>query len=130
MTDPEDGSDDTSFVPVDDPPSADVDDTPTVSCSLCDRTWELDYELDELQVGNQAVEQFALDHQRHTGHFPDDVTPWVVDCKHCHDEDVFLTERPARRWARTHVRHTAHTVSLSPPDDETTVVTDDRSGDH
>lgn len=90
----------------------DVDDTPTVACTACDREWDLDFELDELHAGNQAFEQFALDHRRHTGHFPDGVTPWVVDCRHCPDGDEFLSERPARRWAATHARHTRHRVDL------------------
>lgn len=28
-----------------------------------------------------AVEQFALDHKRHTGHFPDDLIPRLVECQ-------------------------------------------------
>lgn len=95
-----------------------IDDAPTVACTRCDREWNLGYELDELRVGNRAVEQFALDHQRHTGHFPDDVRPWLVDCRQCPDEDGYLTERPARRWAETHARHTGHRVALRPPTDE------------
>jgi len=107
------------------------DTAPTVSCTRCDRRWELDYELDELGVGNRALERFALDHRRHTGHFPDDVTPWVVDCRHCPDEDAFLSERPARRWAQTHARHTRHAVDLRAPteaageDVETIGITDE-----
>ncbi|WP_224333495.1 hypothetical protein [Haloprofundus halobius] len=101
--------------------SADVDDTPTVRCTRCDRTWDLGYELDELNVGNQSFEQFALDHQRHTGHFPDDVTPWVVTCRRCPDGEQFLSERPARRWAETHARHTGHAVSLDYDDEESVV---------
>ena len=93
----------------------DIDDTPTVSCSRCDRTWDLEYELDELQVGNRALERFALDHRRHTGHFPDDVTPWIVNCRRCPDEERFLSETPARRWAETHVRHTRHEVTIESP---------------
>lgn len=88
------------------------DDTPTVNCSRCNREWDLAYELDDLKAGNQALEQFALDHQRHTGHFPDDVSPWVADCRRCPDEEAFLAERPARRWAATHARHTGHAVTL------------------
>jgi len=97
------------------PPALDepVDDTPTISCSRCDRTWELTYELETLYAGNQAFEQFALDHKRHTGHFPDDVSPWIVDCEQCPDTDAYLDERPARRWAETHARHTSHPVRLS-----------------
>jgi len=94
-------------------PVDDVDDTPTVACSRCDSEWDLAYELDELQAGNRALEQFALDHHRHTGHFPDGVTPWRVDCRQCPDGDQFLAERPARRWALTHARHTDHDVSVS-----------------
>ncbi|WP_396611252.1 hypothetical protein ACH9L7_13715 [Haloferax sp. S1W] len=94
------------------PPSENVDDVPTVSCSRCNREWNLDYELDELKLGNQSVEQFALDHRRHTGHFPDDVTPWVATCRQCPDGEQFLSEGAARRWARTHARHTTHEVTL------------------
>ncbi|WP_302081027.1 hypothetical protein [Salinibaculum rarum] len=97
------------------PDTGGIDNTPTVTCARCDQSWRLDYELDDMQVGNQAVEQFALDHYRHTGHFPDDVTPWLVDCRHCPDGDQFLSEQPARRWAETHVRHTRHTVAVEAP---------------
>lgn len=99
----------------DQPPAVDepVDDTPTITCSRCDRTWELTYELETLYAGNQAFEQFALDHKRHTGHFPDDVSPWVADCQQCPDGEAYLDERPARRWAETHARHTTHPVELT-----------------
>ncbi len=90
----------------------DVDDVPTVTCSRCSRSWDLAYELDELRVGNQAVEKFALDHRQHTGHFPDDVTAWVADCRQCPEREEFLAERPARRWAETHARHTRHALEL------------------
>jgi hypothetical protein len=104
-------------VPEESPPDADdIDRTPTVTCSRCDRSWQLHYELEDMQVGNQAVEQFALDHYRHTGHFPDDVTPWLVDCRECPQGDEFLSEGPARRWAETHARHTRHTVAVEVPD--------------
>lgn len=99
-----------------DPTPADIDDVPTVSCSRCDATWKLEYELDELHVGNRALEQFALDHERHTGHFPDDVSPWIVNCQRCPDGEQFLSERPASRWATTHARHTGHTVRRIDPD--------------
>lgn len=105
-----------------------VDDVPEVACSQCDRAWDLEYELDELQVGNQSVERFALDHKRHTGHFPDDVMPWVVACRQCPDGEEFLSERPARRWAETHARHTRHDVTLRHMDeDEPTMVSGDDS---
>ncbi|WP_340101305.1 hypothetical protein [Salinibaculum salinum] len=97
----------------------DPGDAPAVTCSRCGRSWELDYELDDLKVGNRALEQFALDHHRHTGHFPDDVTPWIADCRNCPDEERFLSEQPARRWAETHTRHTRHSVSLQSPTDHT-----------
>ncbi len=93
-------------------PDEPVENTPTVYCSRCDRTWELEYELESLYAGNQAFEQFALDHKRHTGHFPDDVTPWTVRCQQCPAGDRYLDEPPARRWAETHVRHTHHEVHL------------------
>ena len=96
---------------------------PTVTCSRCDRSWDLAYELDELQVGNRAAEQFALDHHRHTGHYPDGVSPWVADCRQCPETEQFLAERPAERFARTHARHTNHDVALRSPDDESTLVT-------
>ncbi len=99
---------------IDQPPTAaPVDDTPTIRCSRCDTTWELSYELETLHAGNQAFEQFALDHKRHTGHFPDDVSPWVVDCQQCPDREAYIDERPARRWAETHARHTSHPVRIS-----------------
>jgi hypothetical protein len=90
----------------------DVDDLPTVTCQRCDDEWDLAYELDDLRAGNRALEQFALDHERHTGHYPDDVTPWVVTCRQCPATDRFLAEHPARRWARIHARHTRHRVEL------------------
>ena len=89
-----------------------IDDTPTIACSRCDREWDLDYELDKLHAGNGALEQFALDHRQHTGHFPDDVTPWLAECRRCPGHEAFLSERPARRWAETHARHTRHRVAL------------------
>ena len=89
-----------------------VDNKPTIACSRCDREWDLDYELDELHAGNGAIEQFALDHRQHTGHFPDDVTPWLAECRRCPGHEAFLAERPARRWAETHARHTRHDVVL------------------
>ncbi|SDN03113.1 hypothetical protein SAMN04487949_3231 [Halogranum gelatinilyticum] len=95
--------------------------TPTVTCRRCDREWELNYELDELRAGNRAFEQFALDHLRHTGHFPDDVTPWTADCQQCPSGDQFLAERPARRWAETHARHTRHSVVVGHGDESTLV---------
>ncbi|MFB6284376.1 MAG: hypothetical protein ABEK59_10675 [Halobacteria archaeon] len=91
----------------------DPENTPTVSCENCSREWSLDYELEELHAGNTAVEQFAMDHARHTGHYPDDVTPYIADCCNCIDGESFLSERPARRWAEVHARHTNHTVELS-----------------
>ena len=94
-------------------PDDTLENPPTVSCARCDRTWELAYELDELQVGNRSIEQFALDHRRHTGHFPDEIQPWLVDCGQCPAEETFLSETPARRWAQTHSRHTTHAVELS-----------------
>ncbi|MFC7176567.1 hypothetical protein [Halosegnis marinus] len=100
-----------------------VDDLPTVSCSRCDDEWALDYELEELTVGNQAVEAFALDHFQHTGHFPDDVSPWVADCRRCPEGVERLDEAGARRWAATHARHTRHRVTVDHADlDEPTVV--------
>ncbi|MFW5973775.1 MAG: hypothetical protein ACOCPZ_00135 [Natrialbaceae archaeon] len=100
----------------DEPDGGPVERIPTVSCSRCDREWELSYELDELHAGNSALEQFAMDHNRHTGHYPDDVTPWHVECRQCPAREQFLGERPARRFARTHARHTRHPVELRPPE--------------
>jgi hypothetical protein len=96
--------------------------TPTVACARCDREWDLEYELDELHAGNSAVEQFAMDHYRHTGHYPDDVTPFHVDCRECPQSEQFLTERPAERFARTHARHTQHAVEVTDADGETETV--------
>ncbi|KAB1197805.1 MULTISPECIES: hypothetical protein [Haloferax] len=103
------------------PPTAPIDDTPTVSCSRCGNEWDLAYELDELKLGNQSVEQFALDHHRHTGHFPDDVSPWVTNCRQCPATDQFLSEGAARRWARTHARHTRHDVAVDHADEQSVV---------
>lgn len=99
----------------DDPPEM----TPTVACTRCDQEWELTYELEELHAGNSALEQFAMDHYRHTGHYPDDVTPYQIECRVCPQGDQFLSERPARRFARTHARHTRHTLTLQEPEGET-----------
>ena len=96
-------------------PEAETD-LPTVSCERCGREWDLAYELEALAVGNQALEQFALDHQRHTGHFPDGVSTWQADCRQCPESIQRLDERAARRWAETHARHTAHTVAVGHAD--------------
>lgn len=105
--------------PIDDtPPVDDIDDLPTVTCSRCGHEWDLAYELDVRHAGNDALEQFALDHHRHTGHFPDDVTPWVVECRQCPQGDQYLSERPARRFAETHARHTGHELTISHEPDE------------
>jgi hypothetical protein len=117
---------------VTDDPSAPGDSgVPTVSCSRCGREWDLDYETDDLRAGAHAVEQFALDHERHTGHYPDDVTPWIARCQRCPDGEQFLSERPARRWAATHARHTRHDVRVEAPAGPDDVVSpedgDDRS---
>ncbi|MUV89784.1 hypothetical protein GJ629_07645 [Halapricum sp. CBA1109] len=111
-----DDSDDPTGVP------DSVDDTPIISCERCGREWDLAYELDEMAVGNQAVQQFALDHHRHTGHFPDGVETWQAVCRHCPEEIQRLESSAARRWAETHARHTTHSVSLVDTDGETTVV--------
>lgn len=105
MTDPDDQSP---------PPTGDDGDgdAPTVSCNRCGEEWSLAYELDDLQVGNQAVEKFALDHQQHTGHLPDDVSPWIADCRRCPETVELLSERGSRRWAETHARHTRHIVEI------------------
>lgn len=110
-----DGSADTQHS---DRPTAEMDVTPTVSCSTCGQEWNLTYELDELHVGNRAVEQFALDHYRHTGHYPDDVTPWIASCRQCPSEEQYLEQRPAKRFGETHARHTQHTVVIRGPDEE------------
>lgn len=93
---------------------------PTVSCERCGRQWDLSYELDELMAGNQAVEQFALDHERHTGHYPDGVSTWRATCRRCPDGVERLSENAARRWARTHARHTRHDVTLHHAEGEET----------
>ena len=102
---------------------------PTVSCERCGREWDLDREFDDLDPGGHAIEQFALDHERHTGHYPDAVTPWIARCRHCPDGERFLSERPARRWAGTHARHTRHTVRLEAPTGDAEVVSAGESGD-
>lgn len=95
-----------------------IDDTPTITCERCGRAWDLAYELDEMAVGNLAVEQFALDHQRHTGHFPDGISTWQAICRNCPEEIQRLEEDAARRWAETHARHTRHMVTLEHADSE------------
>lgn len=107
--------------PIDTEGGETVDDVPTVSCERCGREWRLSYELDELRVGNQALEQFALDHERHTGHFPDGVTTWRARCRRCPDGVDRLSAEAARRWAETHARHTRHDVEVRGTD-ETTVI--------
>ena len=101
----------------DHPDGTSLDDAPVLSCSRCDREWSLAYELDTLKAGNQALEQFAMDHMRHTGHYPDEVTPWLADCRRCPAGEGFLAERPARRWAKTHARHTRHEVEVAHGDE-------------
>jgi len=105
------------------------DGAPTVTCSRCGREWDLDYELEELHAGNDALEQFAIDHERHTGHFPDDVTPWIAACTRCPGREAFLTERPARRWAQTHARHTGHGVELRAPGGDEPALVEGQNGD-
>jgi len=94
--------------------------SPTVTCRRCGREWNLTEELSA--VGNQAFEQFALDHKRHTGHFPDGVETWRAVCRHCPERAERLEEGAARRWAQTHARHTAHDVTLHDTDGETTLI--------
>ena len=108
-------------------PPGDPEDAPLVTCSRCDREWDLEYELEELHAGNRALEQFALDHQRHTGHYPDDTSPWLATCRHCPAGEAFLAKRPARRWAQTHARHTRHDVTLehASTDEEDAVIESD-----
>ncbi|WP_375097340.1 hypothetical protein [Natronoarchaeum philippinense] len=104
-------------------PDAEIDDTPTIACTRCGREWDLGYELDDLGIGNQAIEQFALDHKRHTGHYPDGVAPWLADCRHCPEGVERLSEEAARRWAQTHARHTRHAVDIGRAnDDESSIV--------
>ena len=119
----------TDDAPSDDTRSGDERTAPTVSCERCDREWTLDREFDDLGPGSHAIEEFALDHERHTGHYPDDVTPWLVRCDRCPDGERFLAERPARRWARTHARHTRHAVRLDPPTGDAEVVSAETAGD-
>lgn len=101
---------------------SDVDDVPTVTCSRCDREWDLSYELDELRVGNQALEQFALDHARHTGHYPDDVATWRASCRNCPEQVERLSEDSVYRWAETHARHTSHGVEVRHASEEETAI--------
>ena len=97
-------------------PADEIDDVPTISCTTCGREWDLSHELDELEVGNQAVEQFALDHMQHTGHYPDDVATWRAVCRRCPEGVERLSEHGVRRWAETHARHTRHDVEVRSPD--------------
>jgi len=101
-----------SHDPSPDAPGGNPGDAPVVSCSRCNREWDLTFELEDLKVGNQAVEQFALDHQRHTGHFPDGVSTWLANCRQCPESVERLSEDAARRWSEIHARHTTHAVEL------------------
>ncbi|SFR99226.1 hypothetical protein SAMN05216559_2173 [Halomicrobium zhouii] len=92
------------------PPSDPEPDDIIVSCERCDREWDLSDEL--ATVGNQAFEQFALDHRRHTGHFPDSIETWRTSCRNCPEEAERLDEDAAHRWAATHARHTRHDVEI------------------
>ncbi|WP_137287464.1 hypothetical protein [Halorussus salinisoli] len=121
MSDPNDDWDPTGGDPTDD----DFD-APTITCQRCDQHWDLSKEFDELGVGNHAIEQFALDHKRHTGHFPDDVRTWRAACRNCPETAERLASDAATRWAETHARHTRHEVEIRHArSDETTVVTDE-----
>ncbi len=102
-----------------------IDDTPIIACSRCGREWDLAYELDEMSLGNQAVEQFALDHMRHTGHFPDDVETWRADCRQCPASEEQLAEHGVRRWAEIHARHTRHDVEIHGGGEEVSLVEPD-----
>ena len=110
-----------------DSPDGDDFDAPTIACQRCGREWDLSTEFDDLGVGNHAVEQFALDHQRHTGHFPDDIATWRATCRNCPEEVERLSNEAATRWAETHVRHTRHEVEVrgAHGDETTTVVETD-----
>jgi hypothetical protein len=110
-------------------PTVDAD-VPTISCSRCDREWTLDDEYGDLDPGSHAIEQFALDHERHTGHYPDDVSPWMVRCQRCPDGERFLSEGPARRWAETHARHTRHAVHLESPTGSDEVISRENDENH
>jgi hypothetical protein len=95
----------------------------TVSCERCDREWNLSAELDA--VGNQAFEQFALDHRQHTGHFPDGVATWRAVCRNCPEETERLAKAGVTRWARTHARHTRHAVEVRHATEDTIDVVED-----
>ena len=107
-----------------DPTDDGFDDAPTVTCERCDREWVLDEELADLGAGNHAVEQFALDHRRHTGHFPDSVSTWRATCRNCPEETEHLSRDGATRWAETHARHTRHRIELDHARHEGTTVVD------
>jgi len=117
VTDP---FDEDEFDPLD--PDGEIDDTPTIACTRCGREWDLGYELDDLGIGNQAIEQFALDHKRHTGHYPDGVAPWLADCRNCPEGVERLSNDAARRWAQTHARHTRHEVDVGRANEEESTI--------
>ena len=102
----------------------DIEDAPRINCERCGREWVLEYELDEMSVGNLAIEQFALDHQRHTGHFPDGISTWRARCRNCPEDVQRLEESSAHRWAETHARHTRHTVAVTHADAEDVTLVD------
>ncbi|WP_135825888.1 hypothetical protein [Halorussus ruber] len=125
MSDPDDDSPTDDFSTGDGFPTEEFDpeEAPTVTCQRCDQTWDLAREFENLGVGSHAVEQFALDHERHTGHFPDEIRTWRAKCRNCPEEAERLASDAATRWAETHARHTRHEVEIRHArGDETTVV--------
>jgi hypothetical protein len=104
----------------------DPEDAPTITCKRCDQTWDLAREFEDLGVGNHAIEQFALDHKRHTGHFPDSIRTWRAKCHNCPEEAERLAQDAVTRWAETHARHTRHEIEICHArSDKTTLVASD-----
>ncbi|ACM58893.1 hypothetical protein Hlac_3376 (plasmid) [Halorubrum lacusprofundi ATCC 49239] len=58
------------------------------------------------------------------------VSPWIVRCQRCPDGEQFLSERPARRWAETHARHTRHAVRIEAPTGTDDVVSGENDQSH
>ena len=50
----------------------------------------------------------------------------VTSSGKCPDRETFLSERPARRWAEAHARHTGHALELRHGDDEPAVIKSDK----
>jgi hypothetical protein len=56
------------------------------------------------------------------------VSTWRATCRQCPDSVERLSEDAARRWARTHARHTRHDVTLHHAESEETSLIEGEDG--